>query len=97
VALILMAGVGGRRFAEGHLRDSARLLERLPLGAGDVVYLSPFVVQPGSTYEARAAAEGLAPLTPTERSAQVAALRAAARRAVPAAQVALYPIDEFVY
>jgi hypothetical protein len=97
VALILMAGVGGRRFADGHLRDSARLLGRLPLGAGDVVYLSPFVVQPGSTYEARAAAEGLAPLTATERSAQVAALRAAARRAVPAAQVALYPIDEFVY
>ena len=97
VQVILMAGVGGRRFAEAHLRDTARLLERLPLSPGDLVYLSPFVVQPGSAYAERAAAEGLEALTPAERTEQLAALRAAARRAVPAAQVALYPIDEFVY
>ena len=95
--VILMAGVGGRRFAGGHERDTARLLARLPLTEGDVVYLSPFVVQPGSAYEARAAAEGLAPLAPEERSAQLERLRGAARTAVPAARVALYPIDEFVY
>lgn len=95
--VILMAGVGGRRFAAGHLRDSERLLARLPLGPEDVVYLSPFVVQPGSAYEARAAAEGLAPLTPPEREAQLAALRDAARAVAPAARVARYPIDEFVY
>lgn len=97
VQVILMAGVGGRRYAEAHVRDSARLLERLPLGRGDLVYLSPFVVQPGSAYAARAVAEGLEALTPTERDGQVAALRAAARRAAPATGVALYPIDEFVY
>jgi len=95
--VILMAGVGGRRFAAGHLRDTARLLARLPLGADDVVYLSPFVVQPGSAYAERAAAEGLAPLSPEELAAQLADLRAVARAAVPAARVALYPIDEFVY
>ncbi len=97
VQVILMAGVGGRRFAEAHLRDTARLLERLPLSPGDLVYLSPFVLQPGSAYAERAEAEGLEPLTPAERTEQLAALRGAARRAVPAAQVALYPIDEFVY
>jgi hypothetical protein len=91
-----MAGVGGRRFAAGHERDSARLLERLPLTAGDLVYLSPFVVQPGSAYEARAAAEGLAPLA---RRANGATRRPARRRpaGAPLARVALYPIDEFVY
>jgi len=97
LALIFMVGVGGRRFAEGHLRDSVRLLERLPLGADDVVYLSPFVVQPGSAYAVRAAAEGLEPLAPDALAAQLAALRAAARRSAPASRAALYPIDEFVY
>jgi radical SAM superfamily enzyme YgiQ (UPF0313 family) len=97
VQVILMAGVGGQRFAVGHLRDSARLLARLPLDARDVVYLSPFVVQPGSAYAARAEAEGLAPLSPTELTAQLADLRAAARASAPAARVALYPSDEFVY
>jgi len=97
VQVILMAGVGGQRFAGGHLRDSARWLARLPLDARDVVYLSPFVVQPGSAYAARAEAEGLAPLSPGDLVAQLADLRAAARTSVPAARVALYPIDEFVY
>jgi hypothetical protein len=97
VSVIFMAGVGGRRYAAGHVRDSASLLGRLRLGPGDLVYLSPFVVQPGSSYEARATADGLEPLTPAERSAQVAELRAAARAAAPTARVALYPIDEFVY
>jgi len=97
VQVILMAGVGGHRFAVGHLRDSARLLARLPLDARDVVYLSPFVVQPGSAYAARAEAEGLAPLSPAEMAAQLADLRAAARASAPAPRVALYPIDEFVY
>ena len=97
VQVILMAGVGGRRFAEAHVRDTARLLERLPLTHGDVVYLSPFVVQPGSAYAARAAAEGLAALTPAERAEQLTELRTVTRSAVPAARVALYPIDEFVY
>ena len=95
--VILMAGVGGHRFAAGHVRDSARLLARLPLDERDVVYLSPFVVQPGSAYAARAEAEGLAPLSPVELSGQLADLRAAARASAPAARVALYPIDEFVY
>ena len=97
VQVILMAGVGGQRFATGHLRDSARLLSHLPLDARDVVYLSPFVVQPGSAYAARAEAEGLAPLSPSELATQLADLRAAARASAPAARVALYPIDEFVY
>jgi radical SAM superfamily enzyme YgiQ (UPF0313 family) len=97
VAAILMVGAGGRRYAEGHLRDSADLLRRLPLGAGDVVYLSPFVRHAGSRYDAAAREAGLRDLTREERDAQEAKLREAARRAVPAARIARYSIDEFVY
>ncbi len=97
VSVIVMVGAGGARFAEVHERETAALLRRLPLEAGDLVYLSPFVVQPGSTYAARAAADGLRPLSAAERAAQYERLRAATRRAVPEARVALYHIDEFVY
>jgi radical SAM superfamily enzyme YgiQ (UPF0313 family) len=97
VATILMVGAGGRRYAEGHLRDSAELLRRLPLGPDDVVYLSPFVRHAGSRYDAAAQADGLEDLAPDERDAQEAALRAAARAAVPDARIARYSIDEFVY
>lgn len=97
VAVILMVGVGGARFAEAHVRDTAALLARLALDAGDVVYLSPFVVHPGSGYDERARAEGVAPLDPAATTAQYRALRTAARAAAPRTPVARYDIDEFVY
>ncbi len=97
VSVILMVGVGGHRYAEGHVRDTSALLGRLPLGDGDVVYLSPFVRHDDSTYAERAAADGLVDLSEAERSEQDAALRRAARSAVPGARVARYHIDEFVY
>lgn len=97
VSVILMVGAGGARFADGHVRDSTALLERLPLGEDDMVYLSPFVVQPGSAYAERAAQDGTVPLSTGERDAQYRALKAASRKAAPAARVALYHIDEFVY
>jgi hypothetical protein len=97
VAVILMVGVGGARFAEAHVRDTAALLGRLALDGRDVVYLSPFVVHPTSAYADRAANDGVAPLGAAARTAQYAALRAAARAAAPDAPVARYDIDEFVY
>ncbi len=97
VAVILMVGVGGARFAEAHVAGTAALLARLALDAGDVVYLSPFVVHPGSGYAERAAADGVAPLDPEEIAAQYRVLRTAARGAAPRTPVARYDIDEFVY
>lgn len=97
VSVILMVGVGGRRYATGHTRDTAALLERLPLDEGDVVYLSPFVRHHDSAYAERAAADGLEDLDDDERASQDSALRVAARAAVPRARVARYHIDEFVY
>ncbi|HNR00475.1 MAG TPA: hypothetical protein PKN52_10755, partial [Trueperaceae bacterium] len=73
------------------------LLGRLPLEAGDLVYLSPFVLQPGSVYAARAAEGGVAPLSEAEAAAQYRELLAGAKARVGTAKVALYHIDEFVY
>jgi hypothetical protein len=97
VAVIVMVGAGGRRYAEGHVRDTAALLERLPLAEGDLVYLSPFVRQDDAPYARIAERDGLEDLTVAERDAQDRALRRAARTAVPDARVARYHIDEFVY
>lgn len=50
VGLIFMAGVGGDEFRDAHLRDTVDLIRRMPLGAGDLVYVSPFVAAPESPY-----------------------------------------------
>ena len=97
VSVILMVGFGGRRFADAHVADSLALLGRLPLGAGDLVYLSPFVMQPGSVYAARAAESGVVPLDEATAALQHRELLAGAKARSGAAKVALYHIDEFVY
>jgi radical SAM superfamily enzyme YgiQ (UPF0313 family) len=97
LSIILMVGAGGRAFEREHERDTRALIQCLPLGAGDRVYLSPFQVQPGSRYAERAREDGVEPLDPGALRRQYDRLREAARAAAPAATVALYHIDEFVY
>jgi radical SAM superfamily enzyme YgiQ (UPF0313 family) len=83
VSAIVMVGVGGDRFADGHVRDTVRLVERLPLDAGDLIYLSPFVEHGRLEYG--------------RIDRQYETLRDAFRSAHPAVQVARYDIREFVY
>jgi len=81
VSVVLMVGIGGQRFAAGHLGKSLDLIARLPLAPGDIVYLSPFREGSGEI----------------EREAQYAALRDGIRRAHPAIRIARYDILEFIY
>jgi radical SAM superfamily enzyme YgiQ (UPF0313 family) len=97
VSVILMVGVGGRRFARAHSDNSLALVSRLPLGEGDIVYLSPFQEEAGSEYAHRAVAEGLRPLDDSEQRAQYAELRDGIRAALPGAIVTRYDLREFVY
>jgi len=40
VGIILLIGAGGSKYSKEHLLDSIKLLEQLPLGKGDIIYLS---------------------------------------------------------
>ncbi|NHZ85864.1 MAG: radical SAM protein [Planctomycetia bacterium] len=40
VGIIFLIGAGGNKYSERHLSDSIKLLEQLPLGKGDIIYLS---------------------------------------------------------
>lgn len=95
VSLILMVGMGGRSWRDRHREESLETLAGLPLDRGDLLYLSPFVEEPGSVYAAHRAAEGSAAMTPEEIEAEttawVTALRARGLR------VGRYDIREFVY
>lgn len=97
VGAILMVGAGGDRFAGAHVADTLALMSRLPLGRGDLVYLSPFVEHPESAYAARAAADGVQALPQGERALQYARLRDGIRAALPAVRVASYDLREFLY
>jgi len=97
VGLIAMCGLGGARFADGHVRDTLAVLASMPLGPGDLVYLSPFVEHAESAYAARAREQGIEALDASACDAQAAALREGLRDRLPGVQVARYDIREFVY
>lgn len=98
-SVIVMVGVGGAAFAEGHLRDTATLLNAMPLGRGDLVYLSDFVEQPGAAYAGLAAAAGIAPLPASACRSQEQVLRSlfVAHDANHPPQFARYALSDFVY
>jgi hypothetical protein len=96
VGIIVMTGVGGRLYAEGHVTDTVALLNRLPLGPGDLIYLSPFRQDSESPYTGLARRMGLQPLTEEEGIAQAEAIRRGVRLN-PGVQVSVYDLEEFIY
>lgn len=97
VGAIFLCGAGGARFADAHVRDTVALAARLPLERGDLIYLSPFVEEPGSVYAQQAVDDGVAPLSAAEREAQYARLRDGIRQRLGGLKVARYDIREHIY
>lgn len=69
-SVILLAGAGGREHAERHVAASAELVQRLPLGPGDLVFLvcASEVGGPAAVHWLQS--EGLTPLTIVEEHSQ---------------------------
>jgi radical SAM superfamily enzyme YgiQ (UPF0313 family) len=97
VGVIVMTGLGGNRFAAGHVADTAAVLEAMALDAGDLLYFSEFVEVPHSSYPRVAAEAGVAPLPAGATAAQRPAICAAAGFGASGPRASTYDIREFVY
>ena len=97
VGVIVMAGIGGDRYAEAHVAHSVEAIRAMALGPHDQVYLSTYVPAPHTEYEALAKAAGIRPLSAEEVQAQLRALQAGARAAAPQTRVAPYLVEGFAF
>ena len=97
VGVIVMVGLGGDRFAEPHVADTAAAVNQMNLGAGDLLYFSDLAGVPGSPYVSEAARAGIGELGPRERMAQRRAIEARLAFASSRPQCARYDVREFVY
>jgi len=95
VGLIVMIGLGGDRFAAGHVADTIAVLNQMPLGEGDLIYFSDLVEEPNTLYPQIAQQQGIQPLSTEGRSGQRAALRAGLHSR--GMKVSNYDVREFVY
>ena len=98
VSVIVMTGVGGGRYAEAHVCGTIAALNAMSLGAGDLVYFSPFVAQPGCPYRLWPKS-GTSAVDRHRIAAQEVAIRAAVRLHDPMRppQFTRYDIREFIY
>lgn len=96
---IFLIGAGGKQYERRHLEASVELARSLPLDGGDLIYLSPLVVEPGGRYETGARARGITPLTAAEMARQDAELRKILRPAPGEnrPKVTRYDIESFIY
>jgi hypothetical protein len=97
VGVIVMAGVGGDRYARSHVTQTLQLVNAMPLGVGDLIYLSAFVSHSGTEYERRAAARGVAPLDLLTTQDQIERLRGGLHFTTAGPRIARYDIEEFLY
>lgn len=95
VSLIVMAGLGGRSFRDRHREQTLGTFADLALDRRDLIYLSPFVEEPGSAYAERREAEGIEPMTGEEIEEEIAHWSAALRQR--GLRAARYEIRELVY
>ncbi len=99
VGVIALLGAGGHDFAEAHVRETARLINELPLGRNDFIYFSPLVIYPQSRYAEQTRALAMAPLSAVEMRGQEQAIRDALyfdeQRGRP--HIGRYELESFVY
>jgi radical SAM superfamily enzyme YgiQ (UPF0313 family) len=96
VGVIVLLGIGGKRFAKGHIRDTIAAVNQMELGSGDLLYFSEFIPA-GTPYETHIAAPELSPLSRSQMQAQREAIISGLRLDERRPQIATYDIREFVY
>ncbi len=96
VCLILLIGLGGREYRTEHSRASLEVLGRLPLGDGDLVYLSPLVESPAALERRRLAGQtSFTPMDEDEIETELHRLASEVRRL--GIKTSRYDIREFIY
>jgi len=97
VGVIVMTGLGGERFATGHVADTIAAVNQMQLGQGDLICFSDLVEVASTAYPRIAERQSVQPLSPEGRRAQREAIRAGLRFGGPEPKLATYDIREFVY
>ncbi len=96
VGIIFLIGAGGSKYSEKHLIESLILLEQLPLGKGDIIYLSE-LYETNSSYE-KSMAEQSIPL-PTRQEIRYWSneFKSKLKKQYAHIQISIYDINQFFY
>lgn len=95
VGVIIMAGIGGTRFAETHVTHSVEAIQAMELGPSDLIYISNYVPAAGTEYPELVSEIGTRHLTDPEMARQIKTLQTQLRESAPGVKVAPYKVEGF--
>ena len=96
VGVIILIGAGGSKFYEKHVKDTIKILNKMPLDDQDIIYFSKLKTSPNSEYMKLIKEYGLDNLDDEEMDQQIMDIRSGLTHdKMPI--TAIYDIDEFVY
>jgi len=96
VGVIILIGAGGEEYYKKHVRDTAKVLNEMPLNNRDIIYFSKLKIYPESEYYKISREHGFKELTDDLMNKQMMEIRKRLRyKEYPI--TAIYDIDEFVY
>ena len=71
VSIVVMAGIGGKKFSRDHVDATANIISQLALNRGDSILLTPIMESEDSNYGDITKREDLSPMTLQEKYAQM--------------------------
>ena len=96
LGLVLLVGAGGSRLERNHVEWSLELLEKMPIGEGDIVYLSELRPEQEAPYYVQLEQIGSCHLDDTAMATQSAQFREALKAMGKGFRVARYDIRDYI-
>jgi radical SAM superfamily enzyme YgiQ (UPF0313 family) len=97
LGVIFLVGAGGEVFRERHLKDSVNLIKNLPLGKGDIIYISEFY-KTNPEYEIEMKKNKLTLPSRMEIREMANEFKLSVKENVPkGVAVSVYDIQQFIY
>ncbi|MBT3759381.1 MAG: radical SAM protein [Candidatus Marinimicrobia bacterium] len=97
LGVIFLVGAGGEVFRERHLKDSLNLIKKLPLGKGDIIYISEFY-KTNPEYEIEMKKYNLTLPSRMEIREMANEFKLSVKENVPrGVAVSIYDIQQFIY
>ncbi|MEN3038272.1 MAG: radical SAM protein, partial [Candidatus Kryptonium sp.] len=98
VGIIVLAGAGGRKFYNQHVKRTIETIIKMPIGNGDIIYLSPLVLDGADEYSKIMKEIGSETLNKFEISKQIQEIKEGLKELNKyGGRVTLYDIQEFIY
>jgi len=98
IGIIVLAGAGGKRFYDEHVENTVETILKMPLGNGDIVYISPLVVDESDEYVKIMEELGSKMLNKFEIVEQIQGIKEGLKDLIKSGvRVTLYDIQEFIY